>query len=116
MNLNERVKDWAEHVGIISDGIPEKQMQKIAEEVVESTYELCKYEETFKRGDLGNCDPLEKEIGDILFATKVLCNMLRFDPDHCLEMACDKNDKRRDHGKMINGSYVKKEDLTNNKG
>lgn len=115
MNLNQRVKEWSEYVGMISEGRPEKQMKKIAEEVVETTTELAVYKLNMQICELNNPALLKKEIGDILFATKVLCNMLDFDPDECLKMACDKNDKRRDNGRMINGSYVKKEDLTINK-
>jgi NTP pyrophosphatase (non-canonical NTP hydrolase) len=113
MTLNERVKDWAEYVGMISDGIPEKQMQKIAEEVIETTYELGCFEKHLNLEGFSSGKKLEKELGDILFATKVACYMMGFDPDECLEVACYKNDKRRDSGRMINGNFYKKEDLTN---
>jgi len=113
LKLNERVKAWSEHVGMISDGIPEKQMQKIAEEVNEATYELAVYQLNKQICELNSPTPLKKELGDILFATMVQCYMLGFEPDECLKMACDKNDKRKDSGKIVNGNFLKAEDMPN---
>ena len=111
MNLNERVKEWSEHVGMISDGNPQKQMQKIGEEVIEATYELAMLDSHHNYNGYESEQKLKKELGDILFATIVQCYMLGFDPDECLGVVCDKNDKRKDSGRMINGSFVKAKDL-----
>ena len=100
--MKERVKNWAKQVGMLTDGEIAKQMQKIAEEVVECSMEVCIYPTSEKT---------KKEFGDILFSTIVGCYMVGLDPDECLKMACDKNDKRIGSGRMINGSFVKKEDM-----
>ena len=106
--MKERVKNWAEQVGMLTDGCIFKQMQKIAEEVVECSMEVANHELT------GHYVPkMEKEFGDILFATKVGAYILGLDPEKCLEMACDKNDKRIGTGRMVNGSFRKFEDLIN---
>jgi phosphoribosyl-ATP pyrophosphohydrolase len=111
MTLNERVKAWSEHVGMIHEGLPAKQVQKIAEEVIETALELTPYLYDKMYASKAEEKKIKKEIGDILFSTQVLCNMLGFEPDECLKMACDKNDKRKDSGRMINGNFVKAEDL-----
>ena len=103
----ERVRHWVEEVGMFTDGILEKQMQKIAEEVVECSIEVAKDQIT-----LSNLNNVKSEFGDILFSAYVGCMMSGLDPDECLRAACDKNDKRIGFGRMVNGSFVKAEDLT----
>lgn len=101
-------------VGMRSEGKLEKQMQKIAEEVVEASMEVAT-DRALEFADCHTnpaCDSTAKEFGDILFSTIVGCYMAGLNPETCLEMVCKKNEGRIGEGRMINGSFVKNADIT----
>lgn len=99
--LIEKITDWGFEKGINN---PEKQFQKLAEEMLEA-------HEAYLKGRLSFALPyhLIEELGDIGVVWVLLCDMLGISPLDALEAAHDKNKDRK--GKTINGSFVKEEDL-----
>lgn len=118
MSTDELIKaiiEWGEEKGINN---PEKQFQKLAEEMLEAheAYEKARAFYSFALQDVYFDDKLEaftfdikEELGDIGVVWILLCNMLDVDPFDALEAAHNKNKDRK--GKTINGSFVKEEDL-----
>lgn len=106
MKLEEQVLNWAHEKGILELGDPDSQVDKTREEVEELQDALL---------DMGiNPTPentLEAMIerGDIEVTLIILDHLTGFDRDKCLELALKKIQGRT--GKMINGQFVKEEDL-----
>lgn len=107
MSTDELIKaiiEWGEEKGINN---PEKQFQKLAEEMLEA-HEAYLASEYYKPSET-EYEHLVEELGDIGVVWILLCNMLEVDPFDALEAAHNKNKDRK--GKTINGSFVKEEDL-----
>lgn len=96
--LTELIRQWAVDRGL--DGSdPTKQMLKLGEEFGELCQGMAK----------GNKDQIIDSIGDMYVVMTILSMQLGLDIVACIESAYDEIKDRR--GKMINGVFVKEEDL-----
>ena len=101
MNLNEltqKIEQWAIDKGL-DEAQPEKQMLKLVEEVGELAQGLAK----------GNLDQVVDSIGDVYVVLKVLSMQLDLNLSDCVSEAYDEIKDRK--GKMVDGVFVKEEDL-----
>jgi len=96
--LTKKIEKWSEERGLdVAD--PKAQMLKVTEEVGEIAGALA-------RNDI---DAAEVEIGDGVVTLTILAMQLGLDINNCTKKAYEKIMYR--NGKMINGVYVKEEDL-----
>lgn len=111
-SLIKQINEWGDSKGINN---PEKQFQKLAEEMLEA-HEV--YSDMRFTSVMSVITPdwathqkkhLKEELGDIGVVWILLCNMLDVDPFKALETAHNKNKDRK--GKTIHGSFIKEEDL-----
>lgn len=116
--LIEGTKDWGYEKGIMKAENADKQFLKVMEELIELKEEMVAYDRYTNSGDFGKLDHdlleeiierQEMEFGDVLVTLVVLAGQLGFHWDECLEKAYNKISKRK--GKVINGIFVKEEDL-----
>lgn len=115
--LIEKVEEWAEDKDLLHSENADKQFMKFMEEVFEFKSEmdyLCRIgqssEEVYSDYEqIETQENMELEMGDIFVTLIVLCNQLGIDFVECLDMAYEKISKR--HGKTIDGTFVKEEDL-----
>ena len=107
--LQDKVLDWAGDKDLLHERNSDKQFMKFIEEVFEFKTELDCNNEFFKRELNVNIESVKLEFGDILVTLIILANQLNIDPVECLDLAYKKIKDR--HGKTINGTFVKAEDL-----
>lgn len=88
---------WGREKGISNVS---EQILKIHEEAVEIKDALKK-----QKGDYA----IMEELGDVLVVDIILSDMLGYNPIDCLKIAYNKIEKRT--GKLIDGCFVKTEDL-----
>lgn len=117
--LKELVLEWADDKDLLHSENADVQFGKFIEEVFEFKFEMensKNYEDacdhlkipgTFVKNRIKRNMMLE--MGDIFVTLIILCKDLEIDPVVCLEMAYEKISKR--HGRTINGTFVKSEDL-----
>lgn len=101
MNLNEtttKIEMWATERGL-DEAQPEKQVLKLIEEVGELAQGLAK----------GNVDQVIDGIGDVYVVLTILSMQMDLDVRRCIEAAYEEIADRK--GRMVNGIYVKEEDL-----
>lgn len=101
MNLDKitaKIWEWAVDKGL-DEAQPEKQMLKLVEEVGELAQGLAK----------GNMDQVIDSIGDVYVVLTILSMQLDLDVRHCIKHAYNEIADRK--GEMINGVFVKEEDL-----
>lgn len=107
--LQQKVLDWAESHDLLHEENADKQFAKFIEEAFEFKTEM--------EDVLSYTDPyvdeaverMELEMGDVFVTLIILCKQLGIEPQRCLELAYEKIKNR--HGKTINGTFVKEEDL-----
>lgn len=107
--LEEKVLEWADIHDLLHEENSDKQFLKFVEEVFEFKTEMDFYS--------GKCEVLssvsknlmKEEMGDIFVTLIILCKQIEIDPQECLELAYKKIKNR--HGKTIDGTFVKEEDL-----
>lgn len=92
------VQLWAKDIGLLQAD-PSRQILKIYEEISEAT-------QAYMRGQREN---LVEEIGDILVTVIVFAEQVGVNPEEALKVAYNKIKDRQ--GKMIDGSFIKEEDL-----
>jgi len=97
-NLTIKIRMWSREKGI-NKAEPSKQMLKLVEEVGELAQGLAK----------GNNDQVIDSIGDVYVVLTILAQQLDLDVEDCVKMAYEEIADRK--GKMINGVFVKEEDL-----
>lgn len=97
--MNQLIEQWAEDKGIFEKATVVTQLKKLVEEVGEVV-------DAAKNGDI---EEMKLEIGDCRVVLTILAKMIGSDLDECSKLAYDKISKRK--GKMINGVFVKEEDL-----
>lgn len=102
-DLIKKVQDWAVDKGL-EQADPRVQWMRVTEEVGEIRDVLLKPTK-FEQPDRAMADA----IGDSFVTLIVLVLQLDQDPARCLEMAYKEIKNRK--GKMINGTFVKDEDL-----
>lgn len=96
--LTHKIKQWATERGL-NTADSNKQMLKLMEEVGELAEGLAK-DRPEQVGD---------SIGDIYVVLTILSMQLNLHIENCVELAYDEIRDRK--GKMINGVYVKEDDL-----
>lgn len=107
--LEEKVFEWAGNHDLLHEENANKQFLKFIEEVFEFKTEMDNV--------LSYTDPyvdeadrrMILEMGDIFVTLIILCMQLGIEPQFCLEKAYEKIKDR--HGKTIDGTFVKEEDL-----
>lgn len=92
------IRQWARDRGL-EKADPTKQMLKLMEETGELAEGMAKSREA----------QVVDSIGDIIVVLTVLCLQLGLTPEYCLDLAYQEIKDRK--GKMLNGVYVKAEDL-----
>ncbi|WP_193063434.1 MazG-like family protein [Oceanobacillus oncorhynchi] len=103
MNLNNQtrlIRKWAKERGL-DNADPAKQMLKLAEEHGELAAALAKGRHKSK---------IEDAVGDMYVVMTILCMQLDIEIESCIDTAYDEIQDR--DGKMVNGVFVKEEDLT----
>lgn len=99
MNLTtDLIKMWAKNKGL-DQAQPEKQMLKLVEEVGELAQGLAK----------DNIEQVIDSIGDVYVVLTILSMQLNLDIRDCIDQAYNEIKGRK--GRMINGVFVKEEDL-----
>lgn len=104
MNLNElttKIEEWAFERGL-TEGDPSKQVLKLGEEFGELCQGMAK----------NNPDQVKDSIGDMYVVLTILSLQLGLKIEDCIRQAYDEIKDRK--GKMINGVFVKEEDLNAN--
>jgi len=101
-HFEDMVRDWANARGLIYGTTVEKQYQKLLEE----------YDELGKAIMFQTIKDTKLEIGDMLVVLANICTQLGCTLEECAWLAYDKIKDRK--GKMINGTFVKEEDLCRN--
>lgn len=94
-----KIEQWAEDRNLIKGSTVEKQLLKLVEEVGELTEAV-------------NKDKLEhakSELGDCVVVLTILAKQLDSDINKCADIAYNKIKDRK--GQMINGVFVKEQDL-----
>lgn len=107
--LQLKVLKWAYSHDLLHEENADKQFLKFVEEVFEFKTEMDNV--------LSYTDPyvdeadrrMILEMGDIFVTLIILCKQLEIEPQFCLEKAYEKIKDR--HGRTINGTFVKEEDL-----
>lgn len=119
--LKELVLEWADDKDLLHKENADVQFGKFIEEVFEfktemdiwNLYKEFKHteniEQDFSIEEVKRWKNLKLEMGDIFVTLIILCEQLGIYPVVCLEMAYEKISKR--HGRTINGTFVKSEDL-----
>lgn len=103
--LKELVLKWANDKDLLHSENADVQFRKFIEEVFEFKSEM----DLLEMCEAINLPDTKLEMGDIFVTLIILCEDLEIDPVVCLEMAYKKISKR--HGRTINGTFVKSEDL-----
>jgi len=106
-DLVKDVEQWAIDKGIAEKATMLTQFEKMAEEVKELFDEIKK----LYSGNALNMKDIHMELGDVVVTAVILAQLAGTDIETVLQMAYDKISKRT--GKMINGTFVKSEDLPN---
>lgn len=110
--LKDGVETWAKAVGIWGgDFLP--QFEKFREEVGEFSDELVVINEAgeFIKKEAIDRDAMEEELGDVFVTLILLPGKLDTTLERCLGKALDKIMKRVGKGKVIDGKFVKEENL-----
>lgn len=107
--VKELVLEWADDKDLLHGENADVQFGKFIEEVFEFKTEMDFYSNKAEILKSINKEHMEDEMGDIFVTLIILCEDLEIDPVVCLEMAYEKISKR--HGRTINGTFVKSEDL-----
>lgn len=107
--LQEKVLEWADSHELLHEENAYKQFMKFIEEAFEfkTEMDMCM---KFLNLKIWRIDKdMQLEMGDVFVTLIILCKQLSIDPQRCLELAYEKIKDR--HGKTINGTFVKEEDL-----
>lgn len=107
--LQEKVLEWADSHDLLHEENANKQFAKFIEEAFEFKTEM---EDVLSYTDPYVDEAVERmklEMGDVFVTLIILCKQLEIEPMECLEFAYKKIKYR--HGKTIDGTFVKEEDL-----
>ncbi|ARU14688.1 DNA binding protein [Streptococcus phage P9854] len=102
-DLIEKINEWAISKGL-NKGNPKIEWMKVTEEVGEIRDVFLKPND-FDDPEMA----LKDAIGDSIVTLVVLCLQLGYDVEECLKIAYNNIKDRK--GKMVNGTFVKEEDL-----
>lgn len=98
MDKVELIKKWAEDRNL-QTGNPQGQIMKLLEESGELASGVAKINEPV----------IKDSVGDIFVVLTVLCLQLGIDIEECIDLAYNEIKDRK--GKLIDGVFVKEEDL-----
>ena len=100
-DFQNNILSWAEYINLIEEGCIDKQISKIKEEVNEyqEAIESCKMEEA-------GC-----ELVDILVTCIVSAEQNGIKITDYMPLVVDKLISRQDTGRIVDGQFIKKEDL-----
>ena len=101
VDFQNGVLEWAEYIDLLKEGDPIKQLSKMQEE-------LDEYKEAVVSGDK---DHAAEELIDLFVTGVVSAEQNGLCIIDKLESVLNKLNSRKDTGKMVNGIFVKKEDL-----
>ena len=95
----------------------QEEVQELSNELIDMTSVVAKSEKnsllevtyTYDSREESDHDAMQKELGDVLVTLIILASKLDTTVEECLGKAYDKSAKRT--GKVINGTFVKSEDL-----
>lgn len=109
--LQENILEWADSHDLLHEENANKQFLKFIEEVFEFKTEMDSQGSRWDNGDnyFDIIEDLMLEMGDVFVTLIILCKQLGIKPMECLELAYKKIKYR--HGKTIDGTFVKEEDL-----
>lgn len=96
-----RIRDWAQERNLIRGSTPEKQFTKLIEEVGELAAGIAR----------GRDDAIMDGIGDCLVVLTILAAQHGMDIEECIAAAWNEIKDRK--GRMVDGVWVKEEDLQN---
>ena len=96
----QRITAWQDGINLYNDSTPKAQLLKLMEELGELTEAINKNKDLHE---------IQSEIGDNLVVLNGIARMLGTTVNECATVAYDKIKDRK--GKMINGIFVKEEDL-----
>ena len=99
--LTKLIKIWSMERGL-NNADPNKQLNKFFEEAGELAQGLNK----------GNVEQVKDGIGDVYVTLVILAQQLGLDINECINIAYEEIKNRK--GKLVNGSFVKDEDLNKN--
>lgn len=99
MNQFDYIRDWAEEKGILAESNLFKQFSKLLEEVNELLVALTD----------DNQEEVVDAVGDCVVVLTILAEMRGLNIEDCIASAYDVIKDRK--GKMIDGTFVKEEDL-----
>lgn len=115
--LEEKVLEWADSHDLLHEENANKQFMKFIEESLEFKSEFDYLERIGQ--DPSECysdyeqietqENMQLEMGDIFVTLIILCKQLGIEAQKCLELAYEKIKNR--HGKTIDGTFLKEEDL-----
>lgn len=100
-NYTSKIKQWAEDRGLNTLD-PKAQMLKLLEEAGELAEGIAK----------NRPEQIEDSIGDVIVVITVLTTQLGLDINECIAKAYEEIKDRK--GKVINGVFIKEEDLPEN--
>ena len=95
IDFEQRVVNWANDRNIIDGSTPEKQLEKLAEEMVELAIAMGRK----KRKDIADA------IGDMNVVLAIIAEQNDLSLGYCQQMAWDEIKDRK--GKLIGGKFVK---------
>ena len=98
INTTELIKRWAEERNL-DKAYPKAQMVKVMEELGELANDINKNKQ----------DLIIDSIGDVYVVLVILCMQLGLDINDCIKVAYNEIKDRK--GEMVNGTFVKEEDL-----
>ena len=98
-NLIHLVRQWGRERGLTEEQVSHPQMSKLMEEVGELASAINKKQPSAIRDELGDC----------VVVLTILAAQNGLLLEHCIEDAYNKIKNRK--GKMIDGTFVKEEDL-----
>lgn len=108
--LQGKILEWADSHDLLHEENSGKQFLKFVEEVFEFKTEMDSFTAEFIYRDLVDIrEDMQLEMGDVFVTLIILCKQLGIEPQRCLELAYEKIKYR--HGKTIDGTFVKEEDL-----
>ena len=101
VDFQNGVLDWAKYINLIEGGNPLKQIDKMQEE-------LNEYREAVESGDKEHAT---EELIDLFVTGIVSGEQNELDIINGLQSVLDKLNSRKDTGRMVDGIFVKSEDL-----
>ena len=97
----ERIRDWADERNLITGSTPQAQFVKLIEEIGELAEAIAKNKK----------EQFEDSIGDAFVVLTILAAQQNVPIEQCIANAWNEIKDRK--GKLINGVWIKEEDLHN---